>query len=733
MPKQSIGFSLEEIEERLGPFGFQWLCACAVYPGLRFPITQHLGIRLAEAVGRAPPDSDELRSFFQLPWFRQGWMPRNVRVKLARQIEPALVETVRNSIAEVLDFGADERLMLTNLQKHTDLAHLSRSDTWRHRPSLMLGRRRSWASDTDQVFVSFMLGYRLPAGDFPLGRSRMEWLPVRLVVWRDWGFMLRVFVGTLVLVSSGVISFSLLPIWLQSGVGEDVAGIREEVSDVRGNIVDRNGVLLAISLPAASLYADPTVVPDPDEAASRLADILDELDIERTARVLDSDRRFVWLLRHLTPSQQAAVIGLGIPGLGFMQEERRTYPLSNLTAHIVGFADIDGQGLAGIEAELDARLEDGAGPVALSIDTRLQAILREELAAAIDEYRAIGGAGLIMNTRTGELLALVSLPDFDPYQAGRTPDNARFNRATLGLYEMGSTFKIFTTAMALDSGTVRLTDAFDARHPIRIGRHSISDFHAEARWLTVPEVFRYSSNIGAVRMALAVGTEGQRDYLGRLGLLEPATIELPEVGRPQIPSPWREINTMTISFGHGVSVSPVNLATAVSAVVNGGIRHDPTLLRRQPGVPVPGTQVLAPSTSDVMRRLLRQVVEEGTGRRADAAGYLVGGKSGTAEKPAGVGDAQRRLLSSFIAAFPMTNPDYVVFAMLDEPQGTAETYGYATGGWVAAPVVRRVVERIGPIVGVSQIDPAAPEVREQLDVPDVPEPTPVGLPTTEVQ
>ncbi|NBC31046.1 MAG: penicillin-binding protein 2 [Alphaproteobacteria bacterium] len=500
----------------------------------------------------------------------------------------------------------------------------------------------------------------------------------------------------------------------EGGREPHTARAAERERPVRADIVDRNGVLLATSLPTASLYADATQVPDPAAATRQLAGVLDGLDRARTEERLASDRRFVWLERHLTPRQQAAINRLGIPGLGFEREERRAYPLGSLTAHIVGFTDIDGHGLAGIEASLDDRLEDGAGPVALSIDTRLQSILREELSAAIAEYSAIGGAGLIMDARTGELLAMVSLPDFNPVQAGRVDDDARFNRTTLGLYEMGSTFKIFTTAMALDSGTVRLTDAFDARHPIRIGRHTISDFHAEARWLTVPEIFRHSSNIGAVRMALAVGTPGQQDYLRRLGLLEPAAVELPEVGHPQVPSPWREINTMTISFGHGLSVTPVNLATAVSAVVNGGVRHEATLLLREPGAPASGTQVLAPSTSDTMRRLLRLVVEEGTGRRADAPGYLVGGKTGTAEKSAGGGYSRRRLLSSFIAAFPMTNPDYVVFAMLDEPQGTAETYGYATGGWVAAPVVRRVVARMGPLMGMAPFDPEAPEIREAM-------------------
>ena len=485
---------------------------------------------------------------------------------------------------------------------------------------------------------------------------------------------------------------------------------------VRADIVDRNGVLLATSLPTASLYADAALVSRPGEAARRLAGVLDGLDIGRTVELLSSDRRFVWLQRGLTPRQQAAVNRLGIPGLDFEREVRRAYPQGALMAHIVGFTDIDGIGLAGIEASQNDRLDEGGEPVAVSIDTRLQSVMHEELSAGIDEYRAIGGAGLIMDVHTGEILAMVSLPDYSPDRAGEEPDDNRFNRTTLGVYEMGSTFKIFTTAMALDSGAVRLTDAFDATDPIQSGRHWIRDFHPEARWLTVPEIFQHSSNIGSVRMALVVGTERQRDFLGRLGLLSPAPVELAEVGHPQVPSPWREINTMTISFGHGLSVSPVNLATAVSAVVNGGVRNDPTVLRRDPGAPPSGVRVISPATSDVMRRLLRMVVEDGTGGRADAEGYLVGGKTGTAEKSSRGGYSAGRRLSSFIAAFPMTHPDYVVFVMLDEPQGTRETHGFATGGWVAAPVVRRVIERIGPMIGMAPFDAAAPEIREALQL-----------------
>jgi len=499
---------------------------------------------------------------------------------------------------------------------------------------------------------------------------------------------------------------------LQDEEGPSPARTAAVASDAsRAEIVDRNGVLLATSLPTPSLYADASRVPDAEAAIEQLSAILPDFNAARARLLLATDRRFVWLHRHLTPRQQDRINRLGIPGLAFQTEDRRFHPLGNLAAHVVGFTDVDGRGLAGIERSFDETLNAGE-PVRLSLDIRVQEVMRAELQAAIEEFSAIGGAGLIMNANTGEILAMVSLPDFHPYAAGSVPEETRFNRTTLGVYEMGSTFKIFTTAMALDTGIANVRTPFDATRPIRVGRFAISDYHAQARWLSVAEVFRYSSNIGAVQMALAVGTPRQQDYLRRLGLLDPAPVELPEVGTPLVPSPWREINTMTISFGHGLSVSPVQLVTAVGAVVNGGVLHRPTLLHSDEAPA--GERVLSPQTSDTMRRLLRLVVAEGTGRNADAAGYLVGGKTGTAEKTQGRGYNRRALLSSFVAAFPMHRPEYVVLAMLDEPQGTAQTYGYATGGWVAAPVIRRVVERIGPMLGVAPVDAGAEEIREAM-------------------
>ena len=488
----------------------------------------------------------------------------------------------------------------------------------------------------------------------------------------------------------------------------------------RADIVDRNGVLLATSLATQSLYADPKLVIDPAEAVQKIRKVLPDIDSGALLAELRSDKRFVWIRRNLTPRQQYEINRLGIPGFAFQREERRIYPQGGLAAHVVGFSGVDNNGLMGIEQRFDQRLRSGEGPLQLSIDVRLQHILRKEVATAIEDFRAIGGAGMLMDIRTGELLAMVSLPDFDPHsppppQAEQDTD-PRFNRNTLGVYEMGSTFKIFNTAMALESGRVRLSDSFDATKPIRIGRHMISDFKPEARWMDVVDIFKHSSNIGSVRMAEEVGPAGQKEFMTRLGFMRPVSLELPELGWPMVPNPWREVNMMTISFGHGMSVSPVHLVAATAGMVNGGVMHPPTLLKREKGEEVPGTRVISERTSDVVRKLMRTVVTEGTATRADAAGYVVGGKTGTAEKVKGRAYSGSYRISSFVGAFPMHDPRYVVYVMVDEPKGSKQTFGYATGGWVAAPAIGRIVAQAGPLLGVRPVDPDAPEIVHALAI-----------------
>ncbi|MBI2587064.1 MAG: penicillin-binding protein 2 [Rhodospirillales bacterium] len=469
----------------------------------------------------------------------------------------------------------------------------------------------------------------------------------------------------------------------------------------RADVVDRNGVILATSLPTASLYADPAKVLNAEEAVERLVELLPDLDHEELLGRLQTPSRFQWVARNLTPKQQYEVNRLGLPGFGFQRGERRVYPHGRLVAHVIGLTDVDGRGIAGIERYFDQTLRAGER-LKLAVDVRIQALMHEELAAAVEEFSAIGAAGLMLDADTGEVVAMVSLPDFDPNEPSLVGGEPAFNRATKGVYEMGSTFKLFTAAMALDSGTVTMKSGYDASRPIQISRFVIRDYHAKNRWLSVPEIVVYSSNIGAAKMAVDVGTKAQRTYLGRFGLLTPTAIELPEVGAPLTPAPWREINTMTVAYGHGIAVTPMQMASGVATLVNGGLFVPPTLLKRIDRRPVVGTRVLTPETSDQMRKLMQLVVSNGTGRKADtsADGYVIGGKTGTADKLAGRGYQKKANISSFVGAFPIDAPRYVVLVLIDEPKGNKNTFNYSTGGWVAAPVVARIVKRMATLIGM---------------------------------
>lgn len=497
-----------------------------------------------------------------------------------------------------------------------------------------------------------------------------------------------------------VIAGRLVDITLIEGPG-DLRVARTVVSEptvARADITDRNGVILATSLPTRSLYADPALILDPSAAADRLVKVLPELDATDLRDRLAKPTRFVWIKRNLTPRQQAAVNALGVPGLAFVRAERRVYPHGALTAHVVGFTGVDNRGLAGVERRFDERLR--GEPVTLSLDIRVQHVVREELARAVATFKAVGGSALVMDVVTGELLSMVSLPDFDPHEPGRASEDQRFNRNTLGVYEMGSTFKVFTAAMALESGVVGINGGFDASEPLKVSRFTIRDYHAENRWLSVPEILLYSSNIGAAKMAMAVGGERQQRFFESLGLTRPLSVELSEIGDPMAPAKWREINMVTAAYGHGIAVTPLHLATGVAAMVNGGELRPATLVKHGPDSAIASHRVISPQTSSLMRAMLRLVVAEGTGRKADAPGYFVGGKTGTAEKTVNGRYVRKALISSFVGMFPSDDPRYLVLAMLDEPHGTEETFGYATGGWTAAPVVGSVVSRIGPMLGV---------------------------------
>jgi cell division protein FtsI (penicillin-binding protein 3) len=483
----------------------------------------------------------------------------------------------------------------------------------------------------------------------------------------------------------------------------------------RADVVDRNGVLLATSLSTSSLYANPKLILDPQDAVAKLARTLPGIDQKELQQRLASERSFIWIRRNLTPKQEDAVNRLGIPGVDFRREERRVYPHGPLTSHIVGFTDIDTRGLMGVEQALDERLRTSPEPVQLSIDIRVQHLLKDELARAITEFRAIGGAALLMEADSAEVVGMVSLPDFDANAAGAAPQEARFNRLTLGTYEPGSTFKTFTAAMALDYGTANLNSAFDARRPIQISRFTIDDYKPKRRIMTVPEIFMHSSNIGSVKMAETVGRERQREFLARLGLLRAPHFELLEITPPQIPNPWREINMVTVAFGHGISISPLQLAASTAAIVNGGLYRNPTILKRAEGERIAAERVISPRTSEQMRRLMRLVVDQGTAKSANVPGYLVGGKTGTAEKIVNGRYKDDARISSFVGAFPMNAPRFVVYMMLDEPKGTKATYGYATAGWVVAPSIQRIVQRVAALYGVTPVNDQAPGVRDQFN------------------
>lgn len=497
---------------------------------------------------------------------------------------------------------------------------------------------------------------------------------------------------------------------------------------LRAEIHDRNGEMLATTLRMASVFVDPKHIQDVNEAAQKLATVFHNETVASVKEKISRKARFVWLKRDITPKEQYEVNKLGIPGIDFRYEERRIYPADNLASHVVGYTDRDGIGIAGLEKKFEEQLKDSAEPLTLSLDARIQHIMRREVMNAVERFSAIGGIGMMMNAKTGEIVAMASVPDFNPNNPSAIPacagtsctgdNDPKFNRAALGVYEMGSTFKSLTIAEALDSGRVKMTDRFDARAPIHVANFTIDDFKPERKIMDVPEVFTYSSNIGTVKIVEKLGTDLFKSFLEKLGMTKPAPLELPEIGRPLVPNPWRDISTMTIAFGHGMSVSAAQLMRAEAAMVNGGILVAPTLIKRETFNAEPiGDRVIKSETSQAMRQLLRLNVLAGTGGKGAVPGYVVGGKTGTTEKNIRGVYVQDKLISSFIAAFPMDDPQYVVLVMVDEPKPRKDTYGYATGGWVAAPAVSNIISGAAPILGIAPRDENAPELLAKLTIP----------------
>lgn len=507
----------------------------------------------------------------------------------------------------------------------------------------------------------------------------------------------------------GAIGARLVQIGMAGDTPVDLPQSRPTAS--RPDLVDRNGEVLATDIKTASLFAEPRRIVDIDEAIEKLQTVLPDLDYQQTYRRLDSNAGFVWLRRQLSPRQQSEILALGIPGLGFRTEKSRFYPGGAVASHILGLVNIDNKGIAGMEKYVDdqglADLQalglagpDTLKPVRLSIDLRVQYILHDELMQAMDRYKAIAAGGAVLDARTGEVLAMVSLPDYDPNNPYNALEKDRINRMTAGVFEMGSTFKLFTIAMALDSGQVDLGDTFDASKPLHFGRYTIHDFHGKYRPLTVPEVFIYSSNIGAGKMADMMGVEHHRAFLKRLGLLDRMDTELPEVAQPTEPAEWKKINSITIAFGHGMATTPLQTAVAGAAMVNGGKLIQPTFLpRTEAEADAVAKQVISPETSAEVRYLFRLNVEKGSGGRAEVPGYYVGGKTGTAEKVVNGRYSNDKRFNAFLAAFPSNDPDYVVLVILDEPKPERQGIG-ATAGLNTAPVVGNVIRRAAPLLGV---------------------------------
>jgi cell division protein FtsI (penicillin-binding protein 3) len=487
---------------------------------------------------------------------------------------------------------------------------------------------------------------------------------------------------------------------------------QDRLATARPEIVDRNREILATDIRTPSLFAEPNRIIDIDEAVELLTAVMPDLDTSKLRERLASKRRFVWLKREITAEQQRDIYRLGLPGIGFLKENMRVFPSGPLGSPIIGYVDVDNRGRGGIEKWLDdngladlhlagiatERLQE---PVELAVDLRVQQAVRDELVFARERFKANAAGGIVTDVRTGEILALVSIPDYDPSNPREAQDKTRINRLSYGLYEMGSTFKALTLAMALDSGRVTLDSTFDASKPLHVGRFTIHDFHAQNRMLSVPEIFTYSSNIGAARIAMSMGVEYHKSFLRKMGQLDRLRTELPESREPIMPRHWSELNTVTIAYGHGLAVSPLQATMAVGALMNGGLLIPPTFLKRtEAEAKALGTQVVKPSTSVMMRYLMRLNAEKGSAKKADIPGYYVGGKTGTAAKLVEGAYSKTKVFTTFMAVLPSDQPQYLLTIIMDEPQGTPETHGSTTAAWNAGAAAGAIIARIAPMLGI---------------------------------
>jgi cell division protein FtsI (penicillin-binding protein 3) len=525
------------------------------------------------------------------------------------------------------------------------------------------------------------------------------------------------------LVYAGIIALIALRVLWLAAFGDHAGrkiGLLSLVPE-RGDIVDREGEPLARTIDAWTIAVHPTkIIGDKLAIARQLAELMPERSEEQYFALLRSGKSFFYLRRRASPALVEAVNAIGEPGLAIQREPDRLYPQTSHAAHVIGYTDIDGHGVAGMERAFDDYLSDPATrgtPLQLSIESRVQQALEYELNSAMTTFSAIGAAGVIMDVHTGEVLAMTSLPQVNPNRPGGATPDARFNRATQGVYELGSTFKPFTVAMAIDSGVIKsFGQQYNCPDALPAYGHVVHDTHPFGRACTVAEIMEESSNIGTAQIADQLGAARQKQWLTKMGFTGPVPIELKERGRALTPgSRWGPFETMTVGFGQGIAVAPLQLAMGYATLYNGGVYHPPTLLKVGPGHRLPpGKRVFSEETSYRMRSLLRLVVMKGTGKKADAPGYRVGGKTGTAQKIINGRYSQTINITSFAGVFPMDEPRYVVVVMLDEPKATPETYGFTTAGWNVAPVVSRTISRIAPMLGVRPDKNREPDMSQVL-------------------
>jgi cell division protein FtsI (penicillin-binding protein 3) len=484
-------------------------------------------------------------------------------------------------------------------------------------------------------------------------------------------------------------------------------------SSTRPDILDRNGEIMATDVRVMSVFAEPRRIIDKDEATELITAVLPDLDAKDLREKLASKKGFVWVKREITPKQQEDIYHLGLPGVGFWPEHKRVYPNGPLGAHVLGFANVDNQGIAGIEKYIDGQgltdlhiagfelTPETLAPMRLSLDVRATQVVRDELQKGIEHFHAKAGGAAILDVNTGEVIAYASLPDYDPNNPADALDRNHINRLNVGVYEMGSTFKAISIAMALEASKVNLNSRLDARGALHFGRFAIHDYHAQNRALTVPEVFTFSSNIGTARMALMVGVEGHKAFLRKMGQLDRLRTELPETAEPLVPKNWGELNTMTIAFGHGLAVTPLQAAMAVCALVNGGALIKPTFLKRsEEDAKKDAPRVVRPEVSESMRYLMRLNAEIGSARSTNIAGYFVGGKTGTAEKVIGGHYSKTKVFTTFMGIAPSDKPKYLFMTIMDEPEGLPETHGFSTAAWNSGAVTGKIIARVGPILGL---------------------------------